>query len=70
MRMTKTRPAVERRRMYSLEESCRLLGVSRTTMWRARRAGIVEFTQTDAGMVISGAQILRLWEKYNMKDTK
>lgn len=66
MRMTKTRPTVERRRMYSLGETCRLLGVGRTTMWRARKAGVAEFKETDGGLMMSGAAILALWERRNI----
>lgn len=66
MRMTKTKPAVEKRRMYSLSEACRLLQVGRTTMWRARKAGVVTFVETEDGLRISGSDILALWEKHNM----
>lgn len=56
--------------MYSLGEACRLLGVGRTTMWRARKAGVVAFRETDDGLMISGAAILALWERRNMNKTR
>lgn len=63
-RVTNIRPTIDERGWYNITDTIKILGISRTTFWRKRKAGLIsgKLRKIDNNYWFSGKEILAFFD--------
>jgi len=64
--MVSVPPAVHPKGKYGTNETCALLGINRTTLWRYTKRGLIccKISGVSGRLYYLGSDIMRFWNKF------